>query len=123
MTIASTIAVSGMSVATLRLQVSASNVANSLSDGPLPGSANATGYPNAYAPLRVDQVETTNGGTSATVTSVTPSYVSVYDPNASYADGSGMIARPNVDLVNELVQQMMARYNYAANAQVIRTDA
>ncbi len=65
MSIASTIAVSGLNVASLRLQVSASNVANSLSDG--------------YAPLQVDQVENANGGTSATVRAAKNDTVSLED--------------------------------------------
>jgi flagellar basal-body rod protein FlgC len=122
MSIASAIAVTGMSVATLRLQVSASNVANSLSDGPLPGSANAAGFPSAYAPLRVNQVGAAGGGTSATVGTVPSGYLPTYDPSAAYADGNGMVARPNVDLTSEIVQQLMARYAFAANAQVLRAD-
>jgi flagellar hook protein FlgE len=34
-----------------------------------------------------------------------------------------MVAGPNVDLANELVQLLVARYTFAANAQVIRADA
>ena len=34
-----------------------------------------------------------------------------------------MVASPNVDLANELVQVLVARFTYAANAQVIRADA
>ncbi|MGA9457727.1 MAG: flagellar basal body rod C-terminal domain-containing protein [Pseudolabrys sp.] len=45
------------------------------------------------------------------------------DPTAPYADGRGMVASPNVDLANELVQVLVARFSYAANAQVIRVDA
>jgi flagellar basal-body rod protein FlgC len=63
------------------------------------------------------------GGTSATVTNVSPSTVATYDPIAPYADGRGMVASPNVDLANELVQVLLARFSYAANAQVIRVDA
>ena len=44
MTIASTIAVSGLSVASLRLQVAASNIANASSDGPLPGTPNPENF-------------------------------------------------------------------------------
>jgi flagellar basal-body rod protein FlgC len=54
MSIASSIAVSGMTAASLRLQVSASNVANALSSGPLPGSAGAGNFSSPYIPLRVD---------------------------------------------------------------------
>jgi flagellar basal-body rod protein FlgC len=123
MSIASSIASSGMRIASLRLQVSARNVANSMSDGPLPGAANAADFPSAYAPQRVDQVAVPGGGVSATVSPVTPSYLPVYDPSAPYADASGMVARPRVDLASEVVQQMIARYSFAANAQVLRADA
>jgi flagellar hook protein FlgE len=34
-----------------------------------------------------------------------------------------MVASPNVDLADELVQVLLARFSYAANAQVIRVDA
>jgi flagellar basal-body rod protein FlgC len=34
-----------------------------------------------------------------------------------------MVASPNVDLANELVQVLLARFSYGANAKVIRADA
>jgi flagellar basal-body rod protein FlgC len=112
------IASSGMMAASLRLNVSASNVANSQSSGPLP---DATGpgakAPAAYTPLRVDQVDI-GGATSATATPVSPSYAPSYAPRAPYADQSGMVASPNVDLTNETVQQITAQYAFAANAKV-----
>jgi flagellar basal-body rod protein FlgC len=123
MSIASTIAVSGLNVAALRLQVAASNVANASSDGPLATTPNPDNFPSAYAPLRVNQVDNFGGGTSATVTNVSPPAVATYDPAAPYADSQGMVASPNVDLANELVQMLVARFSYAANAQVIRVDA
>ena len=123
MSIASTIAVSGMNAAALRLQVSASNVANAESGGPLPGAANAAGYPAAYNALTVDQTAMADGSTRATVAVATPGTVLAYDPTAPYADAQGMVAAPNVDFTAELVQQILARYSFAANAQVVRTDA
>jgi flagellar basal-body rod protein FlgC len=123
MSIASTIAVSGMGVAALRLDIAAGNIANSLSAGPLPGAANAGDFPPAYAPLRVDQVDLAAGGTTATVNRVSPATVPAFDPGAPFADANGQIAMPNVDLANEIVQTMVARLTYAANAQVVRTDA
>jgi flagellar basal-body rod protein FlgC len=123
MSIASTIAVSGLSVASLRLQVAASNIANASSDGPLPGAPNPENFPPAHSTLRLNQVDSLGGGTSATVTNVSPSTIETYDPTAPYADGRGMVASPNVDLANELVQVLIARFSYAANAQVIRADA
>ena len=79
MSIASVIAVSGLSVASLRLQVAASNIANTSSDGPLPGTPNPENFPPAYSALRVNQVDNLGGGTSATVAYVSPSTVATYD--------------------------------------------
>jgi flagellar basal-body rod protein FlgC len=123
MSIALSIAASGMAAAALRLQVSASNIANALSFGPLPTAKNAQGFPPAYLPLRVDQTDVAGGGTAATVGAILPSYVPIYDPTAPYADNSGMVSAPNVDLVSQLIEQMLARYTFAANAKVAGADA
>jgi len=115
------IAVSGMLAASQRLQVSARNVANVRSDGALPDAQGnfSPDAPRPYTPLRVDQVDLAAGGTRAVVTEVSPSYVATYDPSAPYANQDGMVAAPNVDLADEVVQQLMATYAYAANARVV----
>jgi flagellar basal-body rod protein FlgC len=123
MSIASTIAISGLNAASLRLQVAASNIANSRSEGPLPDIANAGSFPAAYTPLRVNQIDVAGGGTSATIGAISPATISTFDPTAPFADSSGMVASPNVDLASEFVQLLVARLNYAANAAVIRADA
>lgn len=117
------IAVSGMNAAALRLQVSASNVANAESGGPLPGAANAAGYPAAYNALTVDQTAMADGSTRATVAVATLGTVLAYDPTAPYADALGMLAAPNVDISSQIVQTMLASYSFAANAAVMRSDA
>jgi flagellar basal-body rod protein FlgC len=118
------IAASGMAAASRRLEVSASNIANMSDTGPLPGAgaSNAAAYPAAYAPKRLDQIAVA-GGTAVTVTTVSPSYVPSYDPSAPYADKSGMVAAPNVDLANEVVQQITARYAFALNAKVMQAGS
>jgi flagellar basal-body rod protein FlgC len=123
MSIALSIAASGMAAAALRLQVSASNIANALSFGPLPTAKNSQGFPPAYIPLRVDQTEVTGGGTIGTVRTVLPSYVPIYDPTAPYADNSGMVAAPNVDLGSQLIEMMLARYTFAANVKAANADS
>src|SRR5208282_3916976 len=116
------IAASGMLAATQRLQVSAENVANANSDGPLPsaGAAIQAQYPAAYVPQQMDQVATSGGGTSAVVVDVQPSTVATYDPTAPYADQNGQVATPNVDDANEALQQATATYDFAMNVQVMR---
>lgn len=127
------IATSGLSAASLRVNVAASNIANVRTTGPLPASGASAGagrsstssaYPAAYVPLRVDQVDqssgSTPGGTIATVSTVSPSYTAQSDPSASYANQDGLVAAPNVDLANEFVQLATAKYSFIANAKVIQ---
>lgn len=130
------IATSGLSAASLRLNVTASNIANAFTTGPLPAtggtpaggnggssSANAA-FPAAYVPLQVNQVDqssgSTPGGTVATVSAVSPSFVPQFDPNAPFANQDGLVAAPNVDLADQFVQLITAKYAFAANAKVIQ---
>jgi flagellar basal-body rod protein FlgC len=117
-----TIAVSGITAASERLQDSASNVANAESDGP---TSNASAQvqastPPAYTPKQVHQVPLAGGGTQAVTTNVQPATVLAYDPTAPYADQNGEVAKPNVDLANEAYQQLTARYDFVMNAYVMR---
>jgi flagellar basal-body rod protein FlgC len=118
MSIATTIALSGINAATVRLQVAASNIANARTDGPLPGSPDQAGLAGGYVPLRVNQTETAGGGTSATVTAASPGY----DLNRRNTEAWDFAANPYVALTNEMVQVLVARFNLAANAHVVRTD-
>ena len=129
------IATSGLSAASLRLEVTASNIANALTTGPLPatsgsGATGGTGNSNnnsnfsAYVPLQVNQVDQTNGstpgGTAAVVSTVSPSFVPQYDPGSPFANQDGLVAAPNVDLASQFVQLLTAKYSFAANAKVIQ---
>ncbi len=112
----STIALSGMNAASRRLQVSASNIANATSTGALP-DANGTvpaGQLQAYAPLELVQTTSAGGGTQTSVTAVTPSTITVSDPQASFANQNGLVAAPNVDLTLALVSQVITLDSYAA---------
>ena len=119
-----TIAASGLAAASQRLWVSANNVANAESDGPLPSASAAiqAQYPAAYTAQQVNQVATPGGGTSAIVSSLRPGTVTAYDPAAPYADQNGQVAAPNVDLAAEAVQQAIASYTFVANADVMRVS-
>jgi flagellar basal-body rod protein FlgC len=129
------IATSGLSAASLRLEVTASNIANALTTGPLPanGASNAAGGVgnsnngsnfSAYVPLQVNQIDQTNGstpgGTAAVVSTVTPSFVAQFDPGSPFANQDGLVAAPNVDLATQFVQLLTAKYTFAANAKVIQ---
>jgi flagellar basal-body rod protein FlgC len=49
--------------------------------------------------------------------------VSQYDPGAPFANQDGLVAAPNVDLANEAVQQITARFDFEANAKVIQSES
>lgn len=130
------IATSGLSAASLRLDVTASNIANALTTGPLPatsgsGASNGASSSNsgsnfsAYVPLQVNQVDQTDGstpgGTAAVVSTVSPSFVPQFDPTSPFANQDGLIAAPNVDLASQFIQLLTAKYDFAANAKVIQT--
>jgi flagellar basal-body rod protein FlgC len=123
----SPIATSGILAATARLDATASNAANILTDGPLPTgsgtSANTSGF-SAYIPLAVNQVDASGpgpSGTSANVSAVSPSTVAVSDPSAPFANQDGLVAAPNIDPVNLLVQTAIAKYSFGLNANGART--
>ncbi|CAN5305764.1 flagellar basal body protein [soil metagenome] len=120
----STIALSGMTAATRRLEVSASNVANVFSTGALPDASGAVaaGTRRAYAPLVPAQTASAGGGTATTVAVATPATIAVSDPQASFANADGLVAAPNVDLSQEMVGQMIASYSFAANATMMKTS-
>jgi flagellar basal-body rod protein FlgC len=117
----STIALSGMSAATRRLDVSASNVANATSTGALPNADGTlpAGAPRAYAPLELVQAASAGGGTQTTAMTVVPSTITVSDPQAPFANQDGFVAAPNIDITQEMVGQMVASYSFAANAAAL----
>jgi flagellar basal-body rod protein FlgC len=110
-----------MQAATARLQVFANNVANSLPAGVLPDQQGnfPDGAQCPYTPQRVDQVDLSGGGTQAIVGNASPSYVPTYDPGSPFANADGQVAYPNVDLTEGAIQQLVARYTFAANARVV----
>ena len=120
----STIALSGMNAAARRLEVSASNVANASSTGAVPNADGTlpAGAPRAYAPLQLVQTDSAGGGAQTTVTTATPSTITVSDPNAPFANNNGLVAAPNVDLSQEMVGQLIASYSFAANAATLKAN-
>lgn len=120
----SAIALSGMMAATRRLEATASNVANVRSTGALPAADGTVpaGMQQPYTPVRVDQTDVSGGGTATSVGTVTPSYTPMADPQSPFANADGLVAAPNVDLSQEMVGLMIARYTFTANVRVMEAD-
>jgi flagellar basal-body rod protein FlgC len=112
-----TIALSGMTAATRRLQASASNIANAQTTGALPGVAG----PAVYTPVDVQLSAQAGGGVTASLAPSAREARLAYDPKARFADARGYVAAPDVDMVGEIVGLAMASYAFAANLKVLRT--
>lgn len=114
------IARSGLEASMLRLMASASNIANAQSTGSVPGSA-ANGGQHTYQPVRAEISPLAGGAVQARLVPVDPAYRLTYDPASRQADARGMVAAPNVDMADELVEQIAAKLAFEANLKVIAT--
>lgn len=112
------IARSGLEASMLRLTASASNIANAQSTGAVPGSGAG---PAAYQPVRAELSPSAGGGVQGRLVAVDPAYRLTYDPASVQANANGMIAAPNVDVTDELVEQLSAKLAFEANLKVIAT--
>ncbi len=111
------IATSGMRAADARLNAAASNIANVQSAGSLADPAQAP-----YQPIdAVSKDIGTSGTPSGVVTSYQPRSskpVAVSQPDSPLADADGMVGMPDIDIGEELISAMMAKYEFAANAKL-----
>ncbi|MDB5671938.1 MAG: putative flagellar basal-body rod protein FlgC-like [Alphaproteobacteria bacterium] len=112
------IALSGVQASVVRLDASASNIANLNSIGTL-GAGQVGNAP--YQPVEVSQWSVAGGGVATLAGTRRPSTFPLYDPSSMSADESGMMASPDVDLVSETAAQIEALCAYRANLSVIRT--
>lgn len=111
------IALSGLTAATRRLEVSASNLANLATTGEVPG---ADGRTTVYRALDVHQTAGADGGVDASVVQRSPGWHVDVRPGDPNADAQGRVAAPDVDPTRELSELMMARASYAFSAKVMK---
>jgi flagellar basal-body rod protein FlgC len=125
--IAPLVALSGLQAATLRLDVSASNVANINTSGATARAAAAAAAQGqtvytGYQPLMVQQVAVPGYGVVANVRPNGSPPRPVYAPSSRLADSDGMVDMPDVDPAEESVAQIQAASAYRATLSVIRTS-
>ncbi|MCZ6720395.1 MAG: hypothetical protein O7A65_02505 [Proteobacteria bacterium] len=111
------IALGGLLTASLRLAVSAVNIANALTSRPVETLGETP--PGVYEPKQVEQSSLANGGVKALIRPVDPASFLIPDPTSP----TGLAAFPNVDIVNEIVQLLIAESSFRANIEVLRTEA
>jgi flagellar basal-body rod protein FlgC len=111
-------AVSGLTAASKRLDAAASNIANSQDTAALSPKPD---QPQPYQPVDVVQTAAPGGGTIASYKPITPASHAIFEPGSPFADSNGLVAAPNVDTAQELVNTTVARVSFDANLKVIES--
>ena len=111
MTPAAAIALSGMTAATLRLNVSASNLANAQDEAPV-------GAPG-YQPLGVVQSPAPGGGVAARAVTLKPASFLSYDAASPLANAQGLVSAPEIDPVSEIGAQISAGSAFAFSLKAL----
>ncbi|MDI1228801.1 MAG: flagellar basal body rod C-terminal domain-containing protein [bacterium] len=122
MTDALSIALSGLRAQTTRLAATASNIANASTGGAVPSADPSAPASTLYTPVTVDFSAQAGGGVSAQVRPDPNAYSVIYDPSSSYANADGLVAVPDVDLAEQLVNLIETKAAYKANVSVIKTQ-
>ncbi len=119
---------SGFQAANARLDARASNIANVLSNGPIPSTPptqpvgpSASGSAQVYQSVEPVTQAGPGGGARTLLSPSTPSYVQQYSPDPSFANAQGVVAAPNVDLASQIVSSVADSAYAKANAAIIRT--
>jgi len=109
----SAIAQSGLAAATLRLNVSASNLAN-LDDASPVGSA------GAYDATQVEASAAPGGGVMAQAVTVKPAQLLAYEPASPFANPQGMVDTPDIDPIAEVTNQLTAGIAFAYSLAALK---
>jgi flagellar basal-body rod protein FlgC len=113
------IASSGLMALDQGLSATASNIANAGTTGALPTTQNPAS--TVYKPLTVNYTSQADGGVSAQV-SASQNYSAAYDPSSAYANAQGLVAAPNVDFAQQIVNLIETKISYKADVDVIKTQ-
>lgn len=125
--------VTAIKAATTSVAAVASNVVNMRNSGRLENaqvdaldrSRHISGQPpppdDLYRPVRADNVTLAGGGVRAVMHQTDPPHVAEFDPGDPNADADGVVARPKVDVADEMVRLRQARDSYSANLKVLQT--
>ena len=106
MSIATAIALSGMNAASLRLQVLAGNAANSPWSNSTPQQITASGVGQGVTGTRP----------------FSPALLPAYTPTGPNGDARAFATSPYTRLTDEMVQQLLARFDLTADERVVRVD-
>jgi flagellar basal-body rod protein FlgC len=111
---ATAIALSGLTAATLKLNTSASNLANVDDTSPV-------GSTSGYQPLQVQNSAAPGGGVIAKAVTVKPASLLAYDPSSPVANAQGLVQAPEIDPITEVTNQLAASQAFAYQLKVLQT--
>ena len=112
MTPVAAIAQSGIAAATLKLNASASNIANA-DDTSAVGAA-------GYQPIEVNNSAVPAGGVLAQAVTLKPGTMVIYDPTSAAADARGFVQGPEIDPIAEISNAVAAGRAFAWNVKVLK---
>ena len=114
---------SGMAAQSLRLNTTASNIANAESVSANPADPYRARYPVFQASLD-NAMDAEQASTAVTVPGIIESDKPLnmrYEPDHPYADDKGYVAYPNVSVVEEMANMISASRSFQVNVEVMNT--
>lgn len=114
---------SGMSAQSVRLNTTASNLANANSISSSLGTTYKAREP-VFAAIQDDVMNELNASAGVRVAGIVESNAPLnmeYQPNHPMADDKGYIYKPNVNVVEEMANMISASRSYQTNVEVART--
>ena len=118
------IAGSGLSAQSLRLNVTASNLANADSVSSSAGTAYRARYP-IFAAALVDANRRSTGSIGVRVSGIAESQAPLpkeFRPDHPAADADGFIYKPNINVVEQMADMISASRTYQSNVEVINAS-
>ena len=114
---------SGMAAQSLRLNTTASNIANAESVAADPADTYRARYPVFQASLS-DAIEGSAASSAVQVPGIVESDKPLnmrYEPDHPFADDKGYVAYPNVSVVEEMANMISASRSFQMNVEVLNT--
>lgn len=112
MTPVAAIAQSGIAAATLKLNASASNIANA-------DDTSAVGA-DGYRPIAVNNTALPGGGVQAQAVTLKPGTMVIYDPTSASANARGFAQAPEIDPIAEISNALAAGRAFAWNVKLLK---
>jgi flagellar basal-body rod protein FlgC len=114
---------SGMAAQSLRLNTTASNIANAESVSPDPANTYRARYPVFKAALS-NELGANGASAAVSVPAIIESHKDLqvrYEPDHPYANDDGYVTYPNVSVVEEMANMISASRSFQMNVEVMNT--